>query len=187
MKSRCHYPSSTYYCNYGARGITVCDDWRNNFVKFAEWSLSNGYKEDLTIDRVDNGRGYSPDNCRWVDRKTQNQNKRNSCIIEYNGEHRTMSEWSEMYNAPNSRVWARLRKLGWDLESALLNQKGQTLKRKARKVIQCDRKTGDALKVWDTTKSAANALNVSGRHIYSAANGVRKSAYGYAWKFKEEL
>lgn len=80
MKDRCYCPSNHAYKYYGERGITVCDEWRNDFQKFYEWAMANGYDENAptwqcTIDRIDNDKGYSPDNCRWVDMKVQNNNK----------------------------------------------------------------------------------------------------------------
>lgn len=76
IKSRCSNPKNEEYHNYGGRGIRVCDDWNSNFESFYEWSLDNGYTECLTIDRIDNDKGYSPDNCRWTTTLEQGRNKR---------------------------------------------------------------------------------------------------------------
>lgn len=83
MKNRCYNSKIHNYHRYGGRGITVCDEWRNDFGKFYEWAIGNGYDENApygqcTLDRIDNDKGYSPDNCRWVDVKTQNNNKTNN-------------------------------------------------------------------------------------------------------------
>lgn len=83
MKKRCYNPSTHNYHRYGGRGITICDEWLHNFEAFYDWAIANGYDEtaprgQCTIDRIDNDKGYSPDNCRWVDAKTQNNNKSNS-------------------------------------------------------------------------------------------------------------
>ena len=76
MKQRCHNHKSKDYRHYGLRGIRVCDDWRNNFTSFRDWAISNGYTDELTIDRIDVNGNYEPLNCRWVTMAEQNRNKR---------------------------------------------------------------------------------------------------------------
>lgn len=75
MIGRCHNPSVKAFKNYGAKGITVCEEWFKNPKGFCEWSLANGYNDSLTIDRIDPKKGYSPENCRWVNYSVQNYNK----------------------------------------------------------------------------------------------------------------
>ena len=84
MKHRCK-TNSDYSRYYIDKGIKVCDEWENEFVAFNDWALSHGYSDDLTIDRIDNDKGYSPDNCRWVTRAEQARNKTNNIFVEYNG------------------------------------------------------------------------------------------------------
>ena len=83
MKQRCYNPSNARYHQYGGRGITICDAWRFDFQSFYDWAMSHGYDENApkgkcTIDRIDNDKGYSPDNCRWVDMKVQRHNRSDS-------------------------------------------------------------------------------------------------------------
>lgn len=94
MKVRCHTSSDKAYKHYGARGIKVCDEWRNDFLTFYKWAMANGYKEGLTIDRKNNDGNYSPSNCRWADRFVQGRNKRNNRHITYGGKTQILSAWA---------------------------------------------------------------------------------------------
>jgi hypothetical protein len=91
---RCYNSSSVGYKNYGGRGIVVCDAWLNNNECFVEWAFVSGYKDSLTLDRINNNSGYSPDNCRWVTIKEQNSNKQNSVLLTHNDITMTREAWS---------------------------------------------------------------------------------------------
>ena len=94
MRQRCYNPNFIYYCNYGGRGITICDEWQD-FYAFERWAYANGYSDELTIDRIDNNGNYEPSNCRWVTMKVQNNNKRSNRLITYNGKTQTESQWAD--------------------------------------------------------------------------------------------
>lgn len=76
MKQRCYNPNNKRYSDWGGRGITICDEWKNNFRKFEKWAIESGYKEGLTIDRINNDKEYSPNNCRWATYHEQRINQR---------------------------------------------------------------------------------------------------------------
>lgn len=117
MIQRCHNPNHHQYCSYGGRGITVCDEWRNDYSCFREWALKNGYAQGLTIDRIDNNGGYSPQNCRWATYKEQNRNKRSNRNITLNGETKCLSEWAEFFGIGVPLATRRLND-GWAEEDA---------------------------------------------------------------------
>ena len=115
MKRRCYNINDNNYKHYGKRKIVVCDEWKNDFMSFYNWAMTNGYDDSLTLDRIDVDGNYEPNNCRWVDQKTQQNNKRNNCYIEYKGMKKTLSEWADYYNLSYRCVKGR-HLLGWDIK-----------------------------------------------------------------------
>ncbi|ALA13465.1 HNH endonuclease [Bacillus phage AvesoBmore] len=93
IKARCYNKNHDSYIRYGAKGIFMCDDWKNSYNVFKEWSESNGYADSLSIDRVDNNKGYAPTNCRWVDMYTQANNTSKNIRIYYDGREDTLPNW----------------------------------------------------------------------------------------------
>lgn len=124
IKDRCYNESSGCYKNYGGRGICMCDEWKDSFESFSLWAYGNGYDPSAdrfkcTIDRIDVNGMYCPDNCRWVDQKTQSNNRRNTFYITTNEETHTLSEWSDITGIKYHTLFARINKLGWEPEAAL--------------------------------------------------------------------
>lgn len=117
MKERCSNPKDPGYKNYGGRGIKVCGEWQD-FLGFYDWSIKNGYSDDLSIDRINVNGNYEPSNCRWADRITQANNKRSSRFIECNGIKKTISEWSRETGLSSNCIADRL-KSGWSTEDAI--------------------------------------------------------------------
>lgn len=117
MKARCYNPKRRDYKNYGAKGIQVCDDWKNNFVNFKDWALNSGYTDGLTIDRIQNDKGYFPHNCRWVTMKQQQRNTTRNHFVTYNGQTKCIAEWESELNMNHGTLATRL-KNGWDIEKA---------------------------------------------------------------------
>lgn len=106
MKNRCYNPNYYLFKSYGGKGITVCDEWlgENGLSEFYKWSMNNGYDESLSIDRIDNSKGYSPENCRWATMKEQQNNRTNNHLITINGVCRTLKQWSEKTGIPYNRL-----------------------------------------------------------------------------------
>lgn len=113
MKTRCFNPNCKRYMDYGGRGITVCDEWKNDFLVFYKWAINNGYSDELTLDRINNDGNYEPSNCRWAEPFTQRINRRDVHLITYNGETLTAKEWSKRIGGNEHLVSYRLR-AGWD-------------------------------------------------------------------------
>ena len=117
MKDRCLNPKATNFPNYGGRGITVCDEWLDS-EKFINWALRNGYEDGLTLDRIDNNGPYCPENCRWVSRLTQSNNKRNNRLLEFNRKIATVTEWARITGISEKTIRGRLAN-GWPIERVL--------------------------------------------------------------------
>lgn len=118
MKQRCLNPSRNDYINYGAKGISICDEWLE-FSLFAEWAYDCGYHDTLTLDRIDPYGNYEPANCRWVNLKTQENNRRNNVRLTFHGETHTRQEWSEITGVKYTTIRNRIDNLKWPIEKAL--------------------------------------------------------------------
>ena len=118
MKKRCNDPKSINYPRYGGKGITVCEEWMCSSDAFLNWAVANGYDDSLTLDRKDNDKGYSPDNCRWVSYKEQARNQTRNRRLTFNGETKVLSEWAEITGINVGTISSRLKR-GWSVEKAL--------------------------------------------------------------------
>jgi len=122
MKRRCSSKKHKSYTDYGGRGISVCDEWKNSFEAFRDWSYLNGYSSELTIDRIDNDGDYCPLNCKWSTPMEQGNNKRNNVVLTYNDETLTLKEWSLKLNIRKDTLSKRI-KSGWDIDRVFTENK----------------------------------------------------------------
>lgn len=109
MKERCYNTNNKKYSRYGGRGIVVCDEWKDDFQSFYDWSIANGYREGLTIDRIDNNGNYEPANCRWLTRAEQNRNYSRNHLITYQGETKCLTDWADEFGINRGTVLYRLK------------------------------------------------------------------------------
>lgn len=103
---------------YGGRGIGICKEWME-YTDFKRWAMVSGYKQRLTLERIDNNKGYSPINCRWANYKEQANNRRNNAVIEYDGQKKTLAMWADETGINLYTLWSRINKHGWPIEKAL--------------------------------------------------------------------
>jgi len=121
MKDRCSNSNTKEYKDYGKRGICVCDEWLdidNGFINFYNWAINNGWKDKLTLDRIDVNGNYCPENCRWITNLEQRRNQRRTVMVEYNGKKISLRELCDLKNMNCSLIYGRLKR-GQDLEEAL--------------------------------------------------------------------
>lgn len=110
MLNRCRNENIPEYYHYGARGITVCEEWAQSYLLFKQWAIQHGYDDSLTIDRIDCNGNYDPSNCRWVDMKVQANNKRNNKRVEINGIVKTESQWAHDSGVSRGVIARNIRK-----------------------------------------------------------------------------
>ena len=109
MKERCTNTKHAEYDQYGGRGIGICDEWLD-VRNFDKWAMENGYAPGLTLDRIDGNQGYSPENCRWVDCYTQQNNRSNNRHVTYNGITHTVAEWARILDVKYATLRQRINK-----------------------------------------------------------------------------
>lgn len=117
IKTRCFNPDDHAYKNYGGRGITLCKEWLD-YKNFYNWAISSGYRDNLTIERIDNDGDYEPCNCTWIPRSKQAHNRKTSFRVTYRGETKVLSEWASVLQLNYQMLFNRLKYLGWSVEKA---------------------------------------------------------------------
>lgn len=118
MKNRCGNKNVPMYYWYGAKGIRICDEWVKDFSVFCDWAMNNGYKDGLTIERIDVNGDYTPDNCKWISRAEQSLNRSDNVFLEYEGERLTVSEWAKKIGVSPYTLYHRVKK-GWSAKEVL--------------------------------------------------------------------
>ena len=122
IKSRCNNIHNARYMSYGGRGITICKEWNESFESFYKWALANGYNESLTIDRINNGGNYEPNNCRWTTNKEQSNNRRSNVLIIIGNAKKTLTEWCEIFQLNPHTIMARYERNGFISIDDLFNR-----------------------------------------------------------------
>lgn len=124
MISRCYNPRCPAFSDYGGRGIAICDTWLQDRQLFFRWAQESGYTDELSIDRINNDKGYSPDNCMWASSKQQNRNRRSNVFITINGVTKVLCEWAQEVGLSHKTISYRI-KNGWSHASAVLTPAGE--------------------------------------------------------------
>lgn len=118
MMRRCYTEDRPDYQHYRDQKISVCNEWLNSFDEFALWALDNGVKAELSLDRIDNNKGYSPDNCRWATKTIQNNNSSQNITVTFRGEEKTIGEWAAELGIKYHTLYNRIMVKGWSAEKA---------------------------------------------------------------------
>ena len=151
MRLRCYNKNSVNYKYYGGKGVTICDEWLLSFENFFDWAINNGYNENLTIDRIDSEKEYSPDNCKWSTKKEQAYNRSMSVKLTLNGRTMYMTEWAEELGIDKKTLSWRYRN-GWSDEEILSNKKDiiLTYNGESKNLLEWSKKTGiKKSTLWD--------------------------------------
>lgn len=122
IKKRCRLKNDTAYCNYGGRGIDMCDEWYNSYETFRQWCINNGYQQGLTIDRINNNGNYEPNNCRFTTRKEQSNNRNYVRKYNYKGKEYSVTQLAEEFDVSVWKLRHRLITKKWSVEKALTHQ-----------------------------------------------------------------
>lgn len=182
MKQRCR-PQSHCHKSYYDKGITICEEWlgENGFINFYNWSIENGYNDNLTLDRINNNGNYEPSNCRWATSKEQQNNISTNVFLTIDGEEKTISQWHEISGIPISTISRNIKK-------GLIGKDALKVKyhRKKSKIAQYDL-NGKIIKIWNSPIEAARSFGLNhATGINSVCKKENNTSLGYGWSYYPE-
>ena len=184
IKARCYNRNNKSFHNYGGRGIVMCDDWKNDFLSFAEWSAKTGYSDGLSIDRIDVNGNYCPENCRWLTVAEQSRNRRDNIVIEHNGEKKILADWADELGINRMLATQRYDDCIANGKLIVFDELFFRGRLDAKQVNQFSL-DGAFIKRWPSLAEAGrNGYDRTG--ISMCCNGKRKTANGYIWKYESE-
>lgn len=191
MKHRCYREDDENYSYYGGRGIIMCDEWKDSYENFSKWAIDNGYKENLTIDRIDCDGNYEPNNCRWITQKEQTRNTRRNTFVYLEGKgfsmHKfTLSELCEILkvNYPLSvkRIYQYIKKRK-AVEDGIISNMEQSI-RERKPILMCD-KDGTIINEYNSITDAAQSNGISVSAVGNNLSGRSKTCKGHIFKYKQ--
>ena len=179
MIQRCTNPNNHEYHNYGGRGITICEEWTTSKDAFINWALANGYRQGLSIDRINNDGNYCPENCRWATPKEQSRNMRKNLYITLCGETHLYSDWPKILGLSKSGFRKRLES-GWSEERIVNEAPGST---RTSYHIPVNQYTldGKFVRRWNSAYEARQ-FGYNDTNIRRCCSGQRPTHKGYIWK-----
>lgn len=194
MIQRCYNINDRAYKNYGGRGIKMCPEWRSDFMAFRKWALESGYDEDApkgqcTLDRIDVNGDYCPENCRWVDMKTQSNNTRHNVNLVYKGETLTLMELAEKCGVPMNTLRMRLLR-GWTVKDAAelpLGESPEYIDRHVHKrPVNLIDDSGNILQTFPSIDVAVSETGCPSFGIGNVCRGWQKSTKGMMFEYADE-
>ena len=180
MRNRCRNPKDRNFPRYGGKGISVCDEWQD-FRNFYKWSQQTGYKEGLTLDRIDPLGNYEPINCRWITIQEQQRNRSNNVRLQHDGMNLTIAEWCERLNFPYSTAKSRYYRKVWKTGSATFDDVfSRKLNYRSHRIAQYTQ-SGELVKIWDKMADARRAG--FGGNISYCCQGKLSKAHDFVWRY----
>lgn len=183
MKDRCYSKSHEAYFRYGGRGIIICDEWLDSFENFYNWAISHGYRDSLSIDRIDNNGNYEPKNCKWSTTKEQNNNRKNHRYITYDGKTMNVSQWANYLGLPRGTLQNRI-SAGKTIEEVLSTS---SLSKKIPlgyvNHVQKYSLDGTLIETYMNLKDAAESVNGIASSVQYVCDKINRTYKGFKWKY----